>query len=136
MKNKHDVVASKVIVEEHQERVNAKWPSHIEWLVQLGNMLKPSVEEGSDMGWLSTKCNLPLGLLILVQFLMYYQRQFETIRKNTDEKCCLCGNKGTLHLVLNFCPISLTHWRYTDRYNAIIQHLTKYLKNLAESILI
>ena len=33
-----------------------------------------------------------------------------------------CGNRGTLHHVLNFCPISLDQGRFTWRHN-ILRHI-------------
>lgn len=52
---------------------------------------------------------------------------------NTDDKCYLCGNKSILYYVYNFYWISLMHWKYSYRLNAIIHHIIKSLKSLVES---
>ncbi len=152
---KHGLTLSKSIVDDHiknddtwnevksgvkkslKEKVSEKWKGHIEPLVKQGNLLKLASEEGSDIDWLSVKYNLLRGLLSFgVRAALDVLPTWDNLKqwgKKTDDKCCRCGNKGTLHHVLNFCPVALEQGRYTYRHNSIIHHLIKTLQSHVES---
>ncbi|CAH1270985.1 Hypp4528 [Branchiostoma lanceolatum] len=44
--------------------------------------------------------------------------------KRNSDRCKLCGNRETLHHVLNHCSVSLQQGRHTFRHNAISKHIT------------
>lgn len=148
---RNGLVASSNIVHEHlsenwqtskkeikkslKEKVMQKWRDHIEPLVKQGNMLKLAQQEGSDIDWLSKKYNLPRGLLSFgVRAILDVLPTGDNLKqwgKSTDEKCSLCDGRGTLHHILNFCPVSLNQGRYTYRHNAIIHYLVQNLTKCA-----
>ena len=39
--------------------------------------------------------------------------------------CPLCNNNGTLHHILNFCPVALNQGRYTWIHNLVLYHISK-----------
>ena len=45
--------------------------------------------------------------------------------KRHVSQCPLCKNNGTLHHILNFCPIALNQGRYTWRQNSVLHFMAK-----------
>ncbi len=70
-------------------------------------MLKLAADEGSDIDWLSTKYNLPCGLLSFgiraVLDVLPIRDYLKQLGKPINEKWFLYGNKGIFHYIPNLC---------------------------------
>ncbi|KAI8512079.1 glucuronosyltransferase [Branchiostoma belcheri] len=90
------------------------WSQHQKNLLQQGHMLQLLEEE---------KCDLTHRR---PAYLLYY---LATWGKRSSDRCKLCGNRETLHHVLNHCSVSLQQGRYTFRHNAILKHITDSIQD-------
>ena len=50
--------------------------------------------------------------------------------KRTNDKCKLCGNRGSLSHLLNSCPIALEQGRFSYRHNSVLQYIVKRTSEL------
>ena len=53
--------------------------------------------------------------------------------KKLSDRCKLCGGKGTLLHILNWCPVALDQGRFTYRHNSVLSSILKSLKSGATS---
>jgi len=91
------------------------WSEHQKNLQQQGHMLQLIEEEKCDLTWKSVMYDLPKGILsFAVRASIDALPTFcnlATWGKRTNDKCKLCGNRETLHHVLNNCGVSLQQGR-------------------------
>ena len=101
------------------------WHNHIKHLLVQGRFLEILHIEKTHISWRSLIYNLPRGVL---QFAV--NASIDTLATNanlkrwgkrSNAKCGLCGQRETLHHVLNNCEHMLD--RYLWRHNSVISYL-------------
>ena len=119
------------------ESKNQYWKDYIEPLVKQGNLLKLIELENNDLTWRSIMYNLPRGVLsFAVRASIDCLPTPDNLLlwgKKTNDKCKLCGGKGTLLHLLNWCPVALQQGRFTYRHNSILSCIVRRLQFGAES---
>ncbi len=107
------------------EEFHEMWTKHIKTLTVQGRFLEILSMEESHITWRSLIYNLPRGIL---QFAV--NSTIDTLATNanlkrwgkrTNAKCDLCGQRETLHHVLNNCQYMLD--RYAWRHNSILHYI-------------
>ena len=107
------------------------WTNHIKSLLVQGKFLEIISLEQSHISWRSLIFNLPRGVL---QFAI--NSAIDTLATNanlkrwgkkTNAKCDRCGNRETLHHVLNNCQPMLE--RYLWRHNSILSYMYECIKS-------
>ena len=103
------------------------WSSHIQSLVVQGRFLDLIKLESKCTVWKSLVYNLPHKV---AKFLM--NSVIDTLNTNANlcrwgkkisDKCKHCGNKETLHHVLNSCQTALQDGRFTWRHDNLLRYL-------------
>jgi hypothetical protein len=83
----------------------------------------------SDITWKSQLLNLPRGItkffLNAIADTLPTNSNLRRWKIKTSDKCSLCGNKETLHHILNHCKTMLDQGRYTWRHDSILSFNTK-----------
>ena len=53
-------------------------------------------------------------------------------RKRGDDKCSLCGQRQTLILVLNVCPVAMTARRFNHRHDAVLERIAHTIESVLQ----
>ncbi|KAI8494325.1 hypothetical protein Bbelb_280850 [Branchiostoma belcheri] len=100
---------------------------HDVWSKDQKNLLQLLEEEKCDLTWRSTIYNLPKGILSFAVHTSIHTLptfcNLATWGKRSSDRCKLCGNRETLHHVLNHYSVSLQQGRYTFPHNRILKHI-------------
>ena len=112
---------------ELRNECSQEWSSHIQTLVVQGKFLDLVKSESKCTVWKSLVYNLPHKV---AKFLM--NSVTDTLNTNANlcrwgkkisDKCKHCGNKETLHHVLNSCQTALQGGRFTWRHDNLLHYL-------------
>ena len=89
-------------------------------------------EENDCVTWQALKYNLPRTVMSFAARSwtdsLATPANLKRWGKKVSDKCNLCGNKGTLKHVLNFCNISLNQFRFNFRHDSVLNHIYKTIK--------
>ena len=116
-----------------KQRVSEYWHDHVKGLAVQGKMLELIAIESNNAHWKSFAFNLPDRV---AKFM--FNATCDTLNTNvnlnrwgkrTNDKCSKCGNRETLHHVLNHCPISLEQGRFTWRHNNLLRHFLEIVQS-------
>ena len=114
----------------HTER-DKYWLDIIKPLVFQGNLIKLIYEEINNITWRSAIFSLPKGVMkFAINAGMDTLPSFTNLKlwgKRSSDKCVRCGNKGTLHHILNNCQEMLS--RYTWRHNSVLKLILEAIKS-------
>ena len=106
-------------------------------LAKQGSLLQLLELEQTDLTWKSICYNMPKGLLSFALRAsidcLPTPENLSLWGKQTNDKCKLCGGRGSLMHILNSCPVALTQGRFTYRHNSVLSYMDKSLRSLAES---
>ena len=110
-----------------KQRISDYWRDHIQNLVVQGKTLELIRLEANHSLWKSLIYNLPerVAKFMLNSLTDSLNNRVNLLRwgKMSNDKCSHCGNRETLHHVLNFCPLSLEQGRFTWRHNNVLRHI-------------
>ena len=115
-----------------KDQVQEMWHSHVKTLLVQGRFFDLLALETTCHHWKSIIYNLPHGVLkFLVNALgdtMNNKTNLKRWGKAASDKCRACGNRETLHHVLNHCKTSLEQGRFTWRHNNVLNYIVKTIK--------
>ena len=115
------------------DHVQNLWNSHVKTLLVQGRFFDLLAIETSCHHWKSIIYNLPSGILkFLVNALgdtLNTKTNLKRWGKASSDKCKACGNRETLHHVLNNCKRSLEQGRFTWRHNNILNYIVKTIRS-------
>ena len=98
-----------------------------------GEFTKLLIEEKENVTWQSVIKNVPRGIMSFalksVTNSLATPDNLKRWGKRQLSQCPLCSNNGTLHHILNYCPVALSQGRYTWRHNSVLYHMTKVILN-------
>ena len=96
-----------------------------------GDFLKLLIEEKENVTWQALIRNVPRGIMSFalnsVTNTLPSPDNLKRWGKRVVSRCPLCSNTGTLHHILNFCPIALTQRRYNFRHDSVLNHLASVI---------
>ena len=100
---------------------------HAEGLQLQGHLITLAAKEKQDLLWKSTMFQLKAGTL---KFMI--NASIDTLptpanlkrwKYSSNDRCKLCGNKGTTNHILNCCKVMLDTNRYTWRHNNLVHYI-------------
>ena len=112
-----------------KEEVTNLWNEKVYSLTMQGEFAKLLIEEKENVTWQSVIKNVPRGIMSFalksVTNSLATPDNLKRWGKRQLSMCPLCNNNGTLHHILNFCPVALNQGRYTWRHNSVLYHISK-----------
>ena len=101
--------------------------NHMETLQVQGSLLSLACQEKEDLIWKSSMFQLKSGTL---KFMLNASidclptpANLQRWKYTSNDKCKLCGNRGTTNHYLNCCKIMLDTGRYSWRHNCLINYI-------------
>ena len=112
-----------------KEEITNLWNEKVYSLTMQGEFAKLLIEEKENVTWQSVIKNVPRGIMSFalksVTNSLATPDNLKRWGKRQLSMCPLCNNNGTLHHILNFCPVALNQGRYTWRHNSVLYHISK-----------
>ena len=126
----------------HQKQTKAKdilredsselWHSHVKSLVVQGRFLDLLSLQERSFEWNSIVYNLPARvskfLINSVSDTLNTRANLQRWGRSMNSNCKSCGNKETLHHVLNHCSQFLEQGRFTWRHDNILAYIHSHIK--------
>ena len=116
-----------------KDEVTNLWNEKVQSLTMQGEFTKLLIEEKENVTWQSVIKNVPRGIMSFalksVTNSLATPDNLKRWGKRQLSQCPLCSNNGTLHHILNYCPVALSQGRYTWRHNSVLYHMTKVILN-------
>ena len=121
--------AKEAIKKSIKDDVTNFWNSKVQSLTMQGDFANLLIEEKENVTWQSVIKNVPKGIMSFalksVTNSLATPDNLKRWGKRQVSQCPLCKNNGTLHHILNFCPIALNQGRYTWRHNSVLHFMSK-----------
>ena len=129
---RHEIPKAKEAIKKSiQEETLQIWNNKVEHLTMQGDFLKLLIEEKENVTWQALIRNVPRGIMSFalnsVTNTLPSPDNLKRWGKRVVSRCPLCSNTGTLHHILNFCPIALTQGRYNFRHDSVLNHLASVI---------
>ena len=116
-----------------KQRVSDYWRNHVKNLAVQGRTLELISLESGHSQWKSLAYNLPVRVtkFMLNALTDSLNTRANLLRwgKRSNDRCTKCGNRETLHHVLNHCSIALDQGRFTWRHNNVLHHIVEVARS-------
>ena len=116
-----------------KQRVSDYWRNHVKNLAVQGKTLELISLESGHSQWKSLAYNLPVRvtkfMLNALTDSLNTRANLLTWGKRSNDRCTKCGNRETLHHVLNHCSVALDQGRFTWRHNNVLRHIVEVARS-------